>query len=151
MGPDRAVDLLYAGMSVSVIAMIWFPASPVGTWVQIVAFGVLSIVIAGYANAKAVSLGARVDLGVHLLLAGAIVWMLAGMSHMMDGLAVSGARGGDMLTWLMVLTWALVVVCVIVMSWLAYRFYHERRHRSHVMCHIGVALGTGVTLTLLVS
>jgi hypothetical protein len=167
--PDRAVDVLHTVMSVSMIAMIWFPTGSVGTWVQIVAFGVVSLVIAGYASAKAVPAGVRVDLGIHVLLAGAMVWMLAAMPLMMSGIPAPGAGGGghdghgatsvpdaaavsaEAPAWVLLVTWALVVLCVIAMGWWVYRFSRERTHRSHVMCHIGMALGMGVMLALMIS
>ncbi|CAG7618973.1 DUF5134 domain-containing protein [Leucobacter soli] len=168
VGPNRAVDVLHAVMSVSMIVMIWVPTGSVGTWVQIVAFGVMGIVIAGYASAKAIPSGARVDLGIHVLLTGAMVWMLAAMPLMMSGVPVSGTGGShdghgsssapDAVTvsaetpaWVLLVTWALVVLCVIAMGWWAYRFSRERTHRSHVMCHIGMALGMGVMLALMIS
>lgn len=169
MRVDRAVDVLHAVMSVSMIAMIWFPLDSVGTWVQVAAFGVVSIVIASYASAKAVPAGVRVDLSFHVLLAGAMVWMLVAMPLMMSGITGPGSGGGghdghgassvpdaaavsaETPTWVSLVTWVLVVFCAIAMGWWAYRLSRERTHRAHVMCHMGMALGMGVMLALTIS
>lgn len=167
--PDQAVDVLHAVMSVSMIVMIWFPTGSIGSWVQIVTFGILGIVIAGFTSAKALPSGVRVDLVIHAVLAGAMVWMLAAMPLMMSGVPLSGAAGGghdghgvptsagaiavsvETPAWVSLSTWAMVMLCVIATGWWGYRFSRDRKHRSHVSCHIGMALGMGVMLALMIT
>lgn len=165
LGPEfesTAIHLMHLVMSVGMIAMCWFMMIPAAlNWAQIVVFTVLALMlIPGLWRTP--RLPRRVDLGGHIWLAAAMVWMIAAMPLLMAdmGDAEHGGAHGDaadgvimmaMTTplWVDIINMAFVAGSAAIALWWALRAATVRGDRLHALCHCLMAAGMTAMLLLM--
>lgn len=94
-GQDRSVELGHLLMSLAMIGMAWAWGGPAARWLQIAAFGLLTVLFAARAAALrsggAGGNGGRAVWGYHALAMGAMAWMAAAMPLLGHGTAAGGS------------------------------------------------------------
>ncbi|QHC02304.1 DUF5134 domain-containing protein [Epidermidibacterium keratini] len=149
-------------MSVAMIVMIWWPAGTTGTWVQVVVFAVIgaAVLVGGL---RATRWPVRVDSVAHVLLTGAMIWMLAAMPLIMGHAPSSGGghHGAAVVATsattpamstpaaVAVITWSLVAVSVVCGLWWLRRLFAAPRGVLHAGCHVLMAGGMALMLAVM--
>ncbi|NMH98449.1 DUF5134 domain-containing protein [Pseudonocardia acidicola] len=97
-GGDPLTELFHLVMSVAMVAMTWAWSGSLGDRVQIIVFtgfGVYFLWRLGIAGRTGVRSGhGRIELGYHVLMAAAMVWMVAGMPVLMGTSSGGAAHAG---------------------------------------------------------
>ncbi|WP_425441220.1 DUF5134 domain-containing protein [Ruania alba] len=94
----------------------------------------------------------RRDFGWHVVLNGAMIWMLAAMPLLMADMDMSGEGRAAMMgtpMWAGVVNIGFVVLCVAVALWWAYRAVTAQGHRLHVSVHAVKGIGMAAMLVLM--
>ncbi|MGH4023888.1 MAG: DUF5134 domain-containing protein [Pseudonocardiaceae bacterium] len=124
-GQDRAVELAHLLMSLAMIGMVWAWGGPTAWWLQIVVFGLLTVLFVG----RAVAARGLASWGYHALAVGAMTWMVVAMPLLGHSIGTGGfghGHGGaaavaepavtpvgDVPLWAVTVTVALAVVLVV--------------------------------------
>lgn len=84
-GGDPLAELFHLLMSVAMIAMTWTWSGPLGDRVQIVVFSAFGVYFLWRITGRTADrlVHGRIELGYHVLMAAAMVWMVAGMPVLM--------------------------------------------------------------------
>jgi hypothetical protein len=159
LSDDELIDINHGLMSIAMIVMTWLTVLDIITYAQIALFVVLALsLVPVFGRAKAAR---RVDLVGHVLLDGAMIWMLAAMPLLMAGAINRGGDsvhaahhgGGDILTatpiWADVVNVLAVAISAVAAVWWICRLVTERHHRLHTLCHIVMAAGMSGMLFLM--
>jgi len=87
-GQDRAVELAHLLMSLAMIGMVWAWGGPTAWWLQIVVFGLLTVLFVS----RAVVAGGLASWGYHALAVGAMTWMVVAMPLLGHSIGTGGDR-----------------------------------------------------------
>lgn len=162
-GVSILVGVNHLVMSVCMLLMTWMPAGTVGTWTQVALFAVLAVGLLASA-CRAPSAALRIDLSGHVLLNGAMIWMLLAMPVLMGHMPGSGSAsahhgntGSDEAMapmapapdWMVSLNWAGVAVCSAIAVWWLAQVIIRTRHRVHALCHLLMSAGMALMLALM--
>lgn len=162
-GDGDVVDINHAVMSAAMILMIWVAVIDAVTWAQVVLFAIFAVSLV-ISLVRATRASSRVDLAGHIMLNGAMAWMLAAMPLLMAGMDMGDAEGaeagghhggGEGATFAATPAWAdtvnllFVIACGAYTLWWLYRAATTRGHRLHAFCHALMAAGMGVMLWLM--
>ena len=162
MSDGELIDVNHAVMSVAMIAMTWVSVIDVLTWAQVALFAILTLgFLPGFSRAG--SRAARFDLGSHIALNVAMIWMLLAMPLLMAGImdhsagsahAGHGAEtGGDMLmatpAWADIVNALFIALSAAAAFWWLARLLTRPTHRLHTLCHTAMAAGMSGMLVLM--
>lgn len=162
LADNDLIDINHGVMSVAMIAMIWWFFPDVVTWAQMLLFAVLALSLVPL-FARSASASRRLDLGGHIVLDGAMIWMLGAMPLLMAGSVSAGSggahahHGGDdavpMLQvtpiWADVVNLAFIAMSAALAIWWLLRLVTARGHRLHLLCHAVMAAGMAGMLVLM--
>lgn len=154
---EDVIDIGHCGMSASMILMTWFSQFDAVIWAQAVLFTIISLaLVLGLRGAP--DAAHRVDIGVHIILHSAMVWMLAAMPLLMTGADMSGGAGGDhhgggamgapsvTPVWADGVNTLFIAMCAAGTFWWLLRLATAHVHRLHTLCHVLMAAGMGTML-----
>ncbi|MFD7154960.1 DUF5134 domain-containing protein [Kribbella sp. NPDC059898] len=136
-GIETVVDVNHVLMSPAMLLMLWLPAPPGITWVQIALFSGLALVFFRHLSTSdgvTARTGALLHGGMNL----GMVWMLAVSMLGMSGMAGMGHAGGG--TWTGLLSWSVAGLLLLSAAWWFGRVIRAPGHRLLCCCH---GLSTG--------
>ncbi|WP_026927718.1 DUF5134 domain-containing protein [Granulicoccus phenolivorans] len=155
----EVVDLNHGLMSAAMILMTWVMIGDAALWALVALFVVLAVSLSLNWR-RAGSTVNRVDVGSHVLLDVAMIWMLVAMPLLMAGSAAGHDHGGHAHhgdhgaaavaaatpAWAHAINLGFVGLCAAAALWWLGRTVTGRRHRLHAGCHTVMAAGMGVML-----
>lgn len=158
-GPSRRdellVDVNHAVMSAGMILMTWVVVPDVATWTQVAVFAIFALALVMALRTSPQVAVHRIDLVGHLVMNGAMIWMLAAMPLLMGDMHRHGEHGGhhDLLTstpvWADAVNAAFVTLSAAGGLWWLYRLLVAPGHRVHLLCHVLMAAGMAIMLVMM--
>lgn len=163
-GGEVLVDINHILMSAAMIWMSWSMESELALWLQAALFAALTVALLTLLP-KTSTAAQRLDLGGHLALNAAMIWMLAAMPLLMAEMAMAGTdmSGTDMggmdmgaeaaaaatPAWADVVNAVFVALSVGAMLWWILRAVAVKGHRLHASCHAVMGAGMAAMLVLM--
>lgn len=165
-GGQVLIDVNHILMSAAMIWMSWSMESELALWLQTALFAALTVALL-LLLPKASTPAQRVDLGGHLALNAAMIWMLAAMPLLMaemamgemdmggtemGGMDMSGGTDAPMMTtpmWVDIVNVVFVALSIGAMLWWILRAVAVKGHRLHASCHAVMGAGMAAMLVLM--
>lgn len=163
---DVFVDVNHILMSAAMIWMSWSMESELALWLQVALFAGLTIGLA-LLLPRAVTTMQRLDLGGHIALNAAMIWMLAAMPLLMaemstehagsmdPGMDTTMGDGGHLTQLTETPIWAgtvnigFILLSAAIALWWSHRARTMKRHRLHASCHAAMGAGMAAMLILM--